>query len=105
MQLRVGIHTGEVASGVVGIHLPRFKLFGEDVCAAARLESSGSPGRIHCSRQTAEILREWGYGVDGLGKKALKGLGEVETFWVLQVRVLEVVLPVLPPLRLRLLLP
>ena len=66
---------GDVASGVVGIHLPRFKLFGEDVCAAARLESSGAPSRIHCSAETAQILREQGYTVEACGRKFLKGIG------------------------------
>ena len=85
LHLRVGIHTGEVASGVVGIHVPRFKLFGETVCAAARLEASGSSGRIHCSRETAEILAEYGYEVESRGAIALKGLQNMSSFWVLNV--------------------
>jgi len=82
LQLRVGIHTGEVASGVVGTHLPRFKLFGEDVCTAARLESTGAADRVHCSCHTAAILREQGYTVESRGQLALKGLGDMETCWV-----------------------
>lgn len=85
LHLRVGIHTGEVASGVVGIHVPRFKLFGETVCAAARLEASGSSGRVHCSRETAEILAEYGYEMESRGAIALKGLQNMSSFWVLDV--------------------
>ena len=85
IQLRVGIHTGEVASGVVGIHVPRFKLFGETVCAAARLEASGTPGRVHCSRETADILAEHGYEVESRGPIILKGLQNMSSYWVQNV--------------------
>jgi len=85
VRLRVGIHTGEVASGVVGIHLPRFKLFGENVCVAARLEAAGAPSRVHCSSETAEILQAQGYAVEARGTLELKGLDDRETYWVLAV--------------------
>jgi hypothetical protein len=84
LSIRVGIHVGEVASGVVGIHLPRFKLFGENVCTAARLESSGASDRVHCSSKTAEILAEHGFALESRGRQHLKGLNEMETFWVLE---------------------
>ncbi len=84
LSIRVGMHVGEVASGVVGIHLPRFKLFGENVCTAARLESSGAQDRVHCSSKTAEILAEHGFALESRGRQHLKGLNEMETFWVLE---------------------
>ena len=70
---------------MVGIHVPRFKLFGEAVCASARLEASGSSGRVRCSRKTPKILAEYGYEVESRGAIAIKGLQNMSSFWVLDV--------------------
>lgn len=49
MKIRVGIHKGDVISGVIGSSRPQFTIIGDDVNIASRMESHGVPDKIHVS--------------------------------------------------------
>jgi class 3 adenylate cyclase len=49
IEFRVGLHVGDVTSGVISNHMPRFQLFGETMNFASRMESSALPLHINVS--------------------------------------------------------
>ena len=51
-QIRGGIHTGSIVTGVIGHRVPRFLVMGETAIVASKLESHSVPGKIHVSPTT-----------------------------------------------------
>jgi class 3 adenylate cyclase len=56
-ELRVGIHTGPVIAGIVGIKKFAYDIWGDTVNTASRMESSGEPGRVNISGATHELVK------------------------------------------------
>lgn len=56
LNMRIGIHTGDIIAGVIGTKLVRFDIYGPDVLIANKMESGGEPGRINISEVTKHIL-------------------------------------------------
>ena len=56
LNMRIGVHTGEVIAGVIGTSIVRYDIWGPDVLIANKMESNGTPGRIKVSVDTKEMI-------------------------------------------------
>jgi adenylate cyclase len=82
LAFRIGIHTGSLIGGVVGRQKMAYDYWGKTVNIASRLESTGLPGKIHVSGATYWRLNTR-YDLEPRGNIELKGIGPVETYFLL----------------------
>jgi class 3 adenylate cyclase len=80
-ELRIGIHTGPVVAGVVGIKKFQYDIWGDTVNLAARMEQSGVAGKINISQQTYELVKEQ-FNCVHRGKVEAKNKGEIDMYFV-----------------------
>jgi adenylate cyclase len=81
--MRVGIHTGPVVAGIVGVKKFQYDIWGDTVNTASRMESSGEVGRVNISEATYELLKDDpAFQFSPRGKVQAKGKGEVEMWFV-----------------------
>jgi class 3 adenylate cyclase len=57
-RVRVGVHTGPVVAGIVGIKKWQYDIWGDTVNIASRMEANSSPGRINLSESTYGKIRD-----------------------------------------------
>ncbi len=82
-EMRVGIHTGPVVAGIVGVKKFQYDIWGDTVNTAARMESAGEVGKVNISQITFELLKNNpDFSFISRGKIQAKGKGEIEMYFV-----------------------
>ncbi len=83
IQLRIGLHSGEVVAGIVGKNKFIFDLWGDAVNIASRMESQSEPGKIQVSDSFASSVIQYSqFTLIPRGSISIKGKGELPTWWL-----------------------
>ncbi|XP_055640111.1 adenylyl cyclase 78C [Toxorhynchites rutilus septentrionalis] len=86
-QLRVGISSGPLVSGVIGARKPVYDIWGNTVNVASRMDSTGENWKVQVPDYTAALLQSRGYTCVQRGEVNVKGKGLMLTYWVLGMNV------------------
>ncbi|XP_017052482.1 adenylate cyclase type 3 [Drosophila ficusphila] len=80
--LKMGINHGPITAGVIGARKPHYDIWGNTVNVASRMESTGKAGAIQVTEETCNILQPFGYTFLQRGLVAVKGKGQLMTYYL-----------------------
>jgi len=82
-EMRLGIHTGPIVEGIVGVKKFQYDVWGDTVNTASRMESGGEIGKVNISQDTYELIKnESQFSFKPRGEVKAKGKGKIAMFFV-----------------------
>lgn len=82
-QLRIGIHSGPVVAGIVGVKKFAYDIWGDTVNTAARMEQNSEAGKINVSQATYELVKDH-FCCEHRGKIEAKNKGAIDMYYITQ---------------------
>lgn len=81
--MRIGIHTGPVVAGIVGVKKFTYDIWGDTVNTASRFEAESTAGKINISKQTFDLVKNIPeFEFEYRGKIQAKNKGEIDMYFV-----------------------
>lgn len=80
-EIRIGVHTGAVVAGIVGVKKFAYDIWGDTVNTAARMESSGEVDKVNISGSTYEFIKDK-FKCIYRGKIEAKNKGHIDMYFV-----------------------
>jgi len=80
-EIRLGVHTGPVVAGIVGVKKFQYDIWGDTVNTASGIESAGQAGMVNISHTTYEYVKDT-FTCIPRGQIYIKGKGELEMYFV-----------------------
>jgi class 3 adenylate cyclase len=79
--VRIGIHSGSVVAGIVGIKKFAYDIWGDTVNTAARMEQNGEAGKVNISEATYELVKQQ-FNCEYRGEIDAKNKGKLKMYFV-----------------------
>lgn len=85
LDIRIGINSGSLIAGIVGVKKFAYDIWGDTVNTAARMEQNSEKGKINISESTYQLIKEK-INCEYRGKIHTKGKGDMDMYFALEIK-------------------